>query len=176
MQRRSALALIGLSTIVPAVAFGQEQRPAGGKLGEAAERYLKNTLDVGALALATSKLAQEKAANAWVKRFANYETSEQEGIAKIFSTLGGQPPAPATEDRLAKVRDLRALSGERFEESYLQDQHDGHEQLLHVQDDFIRSGDNPEIADMAKLIRNRVEEHLDLITAIRGELHAYARR
>jgi hypothetical protein len=32
------------------------------------------------------------------------------------------------------------------------------------------------IADMAKLIRGRVEEHLNLIAAIRGELRAYARR
>ena len=176
MQRRSALTLIGLTAIVPAIAFGQERRSPSGKRGEAAEKYLQKTLQIGALALATSKIAQEKATNAWVKRFANYETSEQEGIANVFSTLGGEPPAQATEDRLSKVRDLRGLSGERFEESYLQDQHDGHEQLLHIQDEFIKTGDEPMIADMAKLIRNRVEEHLNLIAAIRGELRAYARK
>ena len=176
MHRRSALTVIALGAIVPTIAFGEQQGRSERRLGAAADKYLRDTLDAGALALATSRIAQEKASNAWVKRFANYETSEQEGVAAIFSTLGGQPPSEASENLLAQVRDLRGLSGERFEESYLQGQHDGHEHLLHIQDEFIRTGDDPLIADMAKLIRGRVEEHLNLIAAIRGELRAYARR
>lgn len=116
MQRRSVITLLGASAILPEIAFAQER--GGSKLGEAARKYLENTLEVGALALATSRIAQEKANNAWVKRFANYETAEQEGVAKIFGALGGRAPAAATEDRQAEVRDLRNLSGERFEEFF----------------------------------------------------------
>ncbi len=174
MQRRSALTLLGLGAIIPAIAYAQERGES--KLGAAAEKYIENTLEVGALSLATSQIAQEKAGNPWVKRFANYETAEQEGLAKIFGSLGGRPPAAATEDRLAEVRDLRNLSGERFEETYLNVQRDGHEKLLRIQDNFIKAGEDPMIADMAKLIRGRVEEHIDLIAAIRGELRTYARK
>ena len=176
MQRRSALSLIALGAIVPTLAFGQEQRLEGGKLGEAANTYLRNTLEVGALALAASRIAQEKATNLWVKKFANYETAEQEGVANIFKTSGAEPPSESTENQLPQVRELRGLSGRRFEEHYLQGQHDGHEHLLRIQDAFIKTGEDPYIADMAKLIRGRVEEHLDLIAAIRGGLHSYARK
>ncbi len=171
MDRRNALTLIALSSFVPSIAFGQERRLPAEKLGETAEKYLHDTLEVGGLSLAVSRIALEKAGNGWVKKFANYETAEQEGIANIFKTLGGQPPSETSEEHLKTVRDLSALSGERFEAAYLQAETQGHERLLHIQDGFIAKGQDPLLGDMAKLIRGRVEEHIDLIHTIRDEIH-----
>jgi putative membrane protein len=171
MHRRDALTLIALSSFIPSIAFGQERRPSAEGLGETAVKYLHDTLEVGGLSLAASRIALEKAENGWVKRFANYETAEQEGIANIFKTLGGHPPSETGEEHLRTVRDLSALSGERFEAAYLQAQAQGHERLLHIQDAFIATGQDPLLGDVAKLIRGRVEEHIDLIHTIRDEIH-----
>jgi len=175
MQRRAVLTLIALGSIVPSFALAQRPAPQDQKFGQEAEKYFQNTLETGSLSLETSRIAEEKAQNPWVKRFANYETAEQEGVASLFKTLGGQAPSPEAIDRMPQVRELRELSGQRFEEKYLDVQHEGHEKLLRIQDAFIATGQDPLIADMAKLIKGRVEEHLNLIEAVRGQLR-YARR
>jgi putative membrane protein len=46
-------------------------------MGEAEQQHVKDTLATGTIALETSKIALQKAQNAWVKKFAEYEVAEQ---------------------------------------------------------------------------------------------------
>jgi putative membrane protein len=172
MHRRNILTLIALGTVIPSAAFGEERRSREERLAETAERYIEDTLAVGGIALATSQLARERANHRWVKKFAEYETAEQEGVASILRSFGGRTPAEAREEGRDAKRDLRGLSGERFDDAYLEAQADGHEHLLRIQNDLIKSGRDEELQNIAKLIRGRVQEHIDLIRTIRDQLRA----
>jgi putative membrane protein len=172
MDRRHVLTLFALTTVTPTIALAQYRRRSDERLEEIAERYIEDTLALGGIALGSSRLAEERGHFRWVKRFARYEIGEQEGVASILQSFGGRAPAGAREERRELARDLRELRGERFDEAYLAAQADGHQQLLRIQNDFIKSGRDEELQAIAKLIRSRVNEHIDLLRVIRDEVRA----
>lgn len=167
MHRRDILKLVAVGAVIPSVALAQRRDD---RVSEAVERYIEDTLAIGGIALSTSQLARERARSRWVKKFAEYETEEQEGVSSILKSLGARPPAEAREEKREARNDLRELSGERFEEAYLEAQAEGHERLLRVQNDFIKTGRDEDLQPIAKLIRGRVQEHIDLIRTIRDQL------
>jgi putative membrane protein len=172
LDRRHVLSLIALSAVTPTIALAQYRRRSEERLEEIAERYIEDTLALGSIALAASRLAEERGHFRWVKRFARYEIGEQEGVTGILQSFGGRTPAEARAERREMARDLRELRGERFDEAYLDAQADGHQQLLRVQNDFIKTGRDEELQAIAKLIRSRVQEHIDLLRVIREEVRA----
>jgi putative membrane protein len=185
MDRRSSLKLAGgagltllTASLAPTLAFAQNRnrdrdrdrdRP---RLGEAEERHIRETLELGTVSLETSRLAKERARDSWVKKFAEYETAEQETVAEVLRTLGARLSQEAREDRRQARRDLREASGRGFEEAYLEVQAEGHDQLLRVQETYIRSGKDEHHLGIARLVRGQVKEHIDLIKTIRQQLRA----
>ena len=125
---------------------------------------------MGTVSLETSKLAKERARDPWVKKFAEYETAEQETVAEVLRSLGARLTQEAREDRRQARRDLRDASGRGFEEAYLEVQAEGHDQLLGVQETYIRSGKSQEHLGIARLARGQIKEHIDLIKTIRQQL------
>jgi putative membrane protein len=183
MHRRHALTFMAFSALAPTLALAQQQpqqpqqrQPGQGGFAEIAGKYIRDTLQTGSLAMATSRIAQEKASTPGVKRFANYETAEQEGVAQVLSPLVSQQPSEDDEERKRILQELNGLSGEKFEQSYMQGQADGHQKLLRIQDDFIKTAQTTVLGSVAALIRGRVEEHIDLIQAIRDQMHQTAKR
>ena len=171
MHRRHVLEIIGFSAALPlvssAAALAQQER-----IGERGQRYMSETLEIGGVALAASRIANERARDRWVKKFAAYEIEEQEGVAAILRSLGAQIPESTRVERQEAVQELRDHHGERFEEAYLRGQEEGHQRLLRVQEEYINGGRNEEVETIAKLVRGRIQEHLDLIRTIRDGLHA----
>ncbi len=167
MNRRLMLSMIAMGATVPTLAIAQDRR-----LGESAERYMRNTLLTGSVALATSQVAEERARNPWVKKFATYEREEQEGLAQILESLGATPARRQEAEQEDAVRRLRDNRGERFEMEYLEAQAEGHQKLLRIQEEYISSGRNDELQNIAKLVRGRVQEHIDLIRTIREQMRA----
>ena len=75
-------------------------------------------------------MAEEKAQNAWVKRFARYEVAEQTTIADILKSMGASPPK-LTEKQAAIVAKTKAAKpGPSFDGDFLANQLDGHKELL----------------------------------------------
>jgi putative membrane protein len=176
MHRRSALSLITFSAFIPRLALAQQGGPGDAALGQHAATYIQSTLQLGGLALATSRVAQKKASNQWVKRFADYEVAEQEGVVAVFSQLMKQQPPERVDEQRQAVDRLNGLPAERFDITFLQDQAEGHQKLLGVQENFIRVGQGTVLGDIASLIRGRVQEHIDLIQVIRDQMHQTATR
>jgi predicted outer membrane protein len=172
MDRRHVLSLFAFSTVTPTIALAQYRRRSEERLEEIAERYIEDTLALGGIALATSRLAEERGHFRWVKRFAQYEIEEQESVAGILQSFGGRAPAEAREERRELARDLRELRGERFDEAFLDSQAGGHQRLLRIQNEFMKAGRDEELQAIAKLIRSRVQEHIGLLRVIRDEVRA----
>jgi putative membrane protein len=177
MNRRNSLKLAGgagltllTATLAPTLLLAQNRDRVD--LGETEERHIRETLELGAVSLETAKLAKERARDAWVKKFAEYETAEQETAGEVLRSLGARLSQAAREDRQQVRQDLRGASGRAFEEIFLQLQADGHDQLLRVQDTYIKGGKSPEHLAVARLLRGQIREHIDFIKTLRQQLKA----
>jgi putative membrane protein len=170
MDRRNALTLLAIAIAAPTVARAKESSKES--MSEAEREHAMQTLAVGSVALETAKIAEQKAENAWVKKFAQYEVAEQTTIAQILESTGATP-AKLTDRQseiIAKTKDAKA--GPSFDEDFLANQLDGHKELLKIQDTYIDKGKDEGAVNLSKLAREQIKEHIDLIETIRKDLKA----
>jgi putative membrane protein len=163
MNRRQAVT-VAIASLVPSLAFAQKA-----KIGAAEKKHAEMTLAAGSIALQTSKMAQQKAQNAWVRKFADYEVAEQTTIAEVLKEAGASPGKPEEKDA-ATVSRLEGASGAAFDIEYLSGQMEGHDRLLKMQEDYIAGGKNADHLAIAKLARGQIKEHIDLLETIQKEL------
>jgi putative membrane protein len=212
MDRRIVLAGLAAALATPALAQtgGASPSPAQGGMSQTGQadmlqQHMQDTLRLGTVALETSRIALEKARNAELKRFAQFERDEQETIAEVLHSMmvpattagigsqasppSGQPatgstavppartgaeptaarPAAAAGQLDAEGRQMierlrSAEAGAAFDREYLQGQLKGHQELLQVQERFIRSNPmNREQLNVARLARGQIREHIALL-------------
>lgn len=186
MFRRDILTgLAAVSTaLIAAPAFAQAAKGDGMAMGDAEMKHAMDTATVGSLALATSRVALEKASDAKVKEFAGFETAEQETISDILMSL--KKPAseaqgalmkpseaeveamldPMGKETLSKIKSASAGMG--FDKEYVTVQLDGHKKLLKIQEDYLTAGQNREHLSVAKLARGQIKEHIKLLEDIQA--------
>ena len=176
MIRRTALTTFSATTatLLAAAALPHEVRaeavPEQHALSDA--QYRTRTLTVGTLSKLTSQLAQKKAQNFLVKRFADFEVAEQTTVAQDLTDRANPPPAklaPAEQKILAR---LKALSGTAFERDYVQVQIAGHQELRQIQEGYLRSGHTRDLVHIARLVDTFVHEHLALLRELEKVVHA----
>jgi putative membrane protein len=164
MDRRNALTVLAIAIASPSLALAREA------MSEAEKEHAMQTLAVGSVALETAKIAEDKAQNAWVKKFAQYEVAEQTTIASILKSMGATP-AKLTQKQSEVITMAReAKAGPSFDEDFLANQLDGHKELLQIQDTYIDQGKDEGAVNLSKLARAQIKEHIDLIETIRKEL------
>jgi putative membrane protein len=187
MNRRTVLAAGGALALSASPVLAQSRGPAPGAAdqpGPAEQKHMQDTMKTGALSLATSRIAVQKAQNASLKQFAQFEVTEQETIAEVLKSMQGanittgQGAATNAEARdqldekgrqmLQKLQSAKA--GAEFDKEYLNGQVDGHKQLLATQEVYIKSGQVREAVNVAKLARGQIKEHLTLLDTINGQL------
>lgn len=103
-----------------------------------------------------------------MKRFANFEVAEQTTVADVLGSLGMK--VERSEQAADVVDQLKKSSN--FDADYLAAQLDGHQQLLKVQEEYVQVGKDPAHVGLAKLARNQIKEHIDLIQTIQKTLKA----
>src|ERR1700712_3453055 len=108
MNRRDVSILLTAFAAAPSLAFAAD--------GTAEQDHAAKTLAAGSVSLETSKLAQSKATDPWVKKFADYEVAEQETIAEILKSMGAAP-AQKNEKQQAALDKLK--SSKSFDKDYL---------------------------------------------------------
>jgi putative membrane protein len=151
------LGALGLGA-VPALASAQGM--GGGAMGDAEKKHVTDTLQIGGVALMSSQLAQSKASNAKVKKFAGFEVEEQTGIKTILTEVSGMSPPPPPPADQAAMQKLQSASGAAFDRAYLAAQLDGHRRLLTVQETYLSQGRDPHHRHIAMLARGRILEHI----------------
>jgi len=155
---------------------------AGGAMpmGEAEMKHMQDTMRVGGLALLSSRVAQQQANDALVKAFAKWETSEQEAIGDVLKSIqmmgqggqmqvSGQLRPPSDDEIMAMLGDnekqmlqqMQGLSGAEFDQTYMQAQLEGHQQLLQIQETYLQSGQNIHHVHVAKLASPTIVEHIE---------------
>ncbi|PAX07574.1 DUF4142 domain-containing protein [Sphingomonas lenta] len=164
--------LMGSLGLAAAPAMGQGRRMGQMmnmmQMGPPERRHITDTLQVGAVALETSRLAQSRAQNPMVRQFANFEVEEQTGIATILRELMPMvPPPPPPADR-QMMQQLASMNGAEFDRMYLTGQLDGHNRLRQIQETYLSQGRNTHNRHIATLARGRILEHIQDVQTLQG--------
>jgi putative membrane protein len=156
-----------------------------GQMGQAEMQHMQQTMMAGAAALQTSEIALQKAKDDDVKQFAQFEVDEQRTIAEVLRSMmepastaatGGQTPAaaqPQLDQKHAQmVQKLQQMkAGEEFDKAYIDGQIQGHQELLQIQETYLKSNSrNREHMNVAKLARGHIKEHLTMLQDIKKDL------
>jgi putative membrane protein len=169
----------GQANSAPA-AMGQEQ-------SQADRQYIQQALALSTVSLQQSNFALTKAQNPRVKQFAEFEVGEQNLLTEIMhsfadpnataSTTRGAQAAASTapelppKDAQAMERLSKAAGGAAFDKDYVALQIQGHQELLKLQEDYLKQGSgNRETTNVAKLARGQIQEHLAMLQDIQKEL------
>jgi predicted outer membrane protein len=159
---------------------------------EASDReYVRQSLAASSFALAASRLAASKAKMDDLQEFAQLETAEQEALADVLKSLTVQNAS--VSDRMIRRPDdaeveqnldqrgrqtlerLRAEpAGVEFDRAYLGALANGHLELLRILETWLDFGrtSRGDVVNVAKLARNMVKEHLQLLSDIESGLEA----
>ncbi|MXQ12462.1 DUF4142 domain-containing protein [Microvirga makkahensis] len=175
------------STAQPGGAGGSSgMNRMGGQMDQAEMHHVQQTMQIGMVALETSRIALNKARNEDLKRFANFEVQEQTTLAEVLRSMMDPAATAATgqsgADRQgdmqmdASGRDmLQTLqsqqAGAAFDKAYLDGQLQGHRNLLQVQEQYLQSNpQNREHMNVAKMARTQIREHIALLEHIQGTM------
>ena len=161
-------------------------RMGGQQMTQADMQHMQQTMQLGMVALETSRIAQQKAQNADLKRFATFEVQEQTTLSEVLHSMmeptatsatgaasGTSAPAmqmdAQSREMIQRLQNTQA--GEAFDRQYLQGQMEGHSGLLQVQTQYLQSNpQNREHVNVAKLARGMITEHIALLEEIQTKM------
>ena len=161
-------------------------RMGGQQMTQADMQHMQQTMQLGMVALETSRIAQQKAQNADLKRFATFEVQEQTTLSEVLHSMmepaatsatgaasGTNTPAmqmdAQSKEMIQRLQNTQA--GEAFDRQYLQGQMEGHSGLLQVQTQYLQSNpQNREHVNVAKMARGMITEHIALLEEIQTKM------
>lgn len=182
MNRR--LLLASIATLSAGQAFAQKlspTAPAPSAMTDAQQKHIQETMAYGSLSLLLSRMAKSKVTHPLLKQFVDFEIAEQETVGGILKAIqtnaapSGETPSPSDADLMqnlddagkASVEKLRALkAGSELDRDYIRYEIEGHRKLLDIQEVYLKSPDNLDQANVAKLARGMIKEHLALLTEV----------
>ena len=116
----------------------------------------------------TSRLAQDRAANAQVREFAQMLITDHQRSTDLLRQAAGQaqPPIQLTPPQLTPqqaqmLEGLRSAQEGAFDQLYLQGQVQAHQQTLAALQDYAQNGDVPTLRQHASTTAGPVEQHLN---------------
>jgi putative membrane protein len=151
------------------------------QMGQAEMQHMQQTMQLGMVALETSRVAMNKARNDGLKKFAGFEVQEQTTLSEILRSMmepaataatgsaGGQPNAAGAMPMDASARDMvqklqSQRAGAEFDRMYLEGQLQGHRSLLQVQEQYLQlNPQNREHVNVARMARGQIREHIALL-------------
>jgi putative membrane protein len=182
--RRTFMA--GISTTLAYISFAWPQQAAVSHNTIEAD-HIQQTMAIGSLTLLVSRLATEKISIPKLKEFALLEAAEQGTMLDVLKTLQSPSQIKGTVVPLAdadleaqlvplglqifkKMRSMEA--GADFSREFFLVQSEAHQQLLRIQEDYLKLGRVPISINVAKLADGLIREHLQLLSDIKFEMGA----
>jgi putative membrane protein len=182
MNRRLLLASIAALPASRVVAQSTSPpAPAPSASTDAQQKHLRDTMAFGSLSLLLSRMAQPKVTHPLLKQFAQFEIAEQEAVADVLKAIRTNAAAKGTiqaptdaeltqnldDSGKASVEKLRAEHpGSQYDRDYIRYQVEGHRKLLDIQEVYLKSPDNLDQTNVAKLAQGMIKEHLALLAGL----------
>jgi putative membrane protein len=178
-RRLMLLGAVTMAASTIAASAVAQTNPATSAAPSSPDDYMKRTMSVGALSLAISRIASPKVKSAMLKQFVAFEIAEQETVGDILKAMmspnakpSGMVASPSDADVMsalddtqkAMVQKLNAMKGGvEFDRSYIKAEVEGHQQLLAIQEAYLKIADNLDKTNVAKLAKGMIIEHLTLL-------------
>ena len=178
----------GSSSTMPSGTSGAiSSNRTSGQMSQADMQHMQQTMQLGMVAMESSRIAMNKVRNEDLKRFANFEVQEQTTLSEVLRSMmepaataatgstasgqAGQSSATAmpamqmdasARDMMQKMQNQQA--GAEFDKMYLEAQLQGHRDLLQVQERYLQSNpQNREHMNVAKMARGHIREHIAML-------------
>lgn len=178
----------GSSSTMPSGSSGSmPMSQTGGRMSQADMQHMQQTMQLGMVALESSRIAMNKVRNEDLKRFANFEVQEQTTLSEVLRSMMEPAATAATgsttsaqsgqssgmsmpamqmdagaRDMMQKMQNQQA--GAEFDKMYLEAQLQGHRDLLQVQERYLQSNpQNREHMNVAKMARGHISEHIAML-------------
>jgi putative membrane protein len=173
MIRRTAFGALSAAALVPVFlrpAAAQSGRTAAG--GAPPDQAQQAALGGMAFALATSRLAEQRAEAPTVKLFAQLEAEEQQAFARARQMAGLPVPQPAMMDaqKQQMLQQLQGLGGPQFDRMYIQGQVAGHEELLRLHQAMAQSAPTREEQMLGVVAVPAIRTHLSMLEGIQQQM------
>jgi putative membrane protein len=130
-----------------------------------ADEFVNKAAKTDAYEIAAAKLALTNGASQAVKDFANEMIkAHTDSTAKIKAAAGkaNLTPDPAlTNDENDELAEMGKKKGAEFDEDYIDDQIETHQNALAMMRDYAEKGDNADLKAVAGEIAPVVQKHLD---------------
>jgi putative membrane protein len=114
----------------------------------------------------SSRMALEKTQNEGVRTFAqmmiDHHTGTTEDVTAAARTAGLTPPPPSLLPPQQQMMDeLQPLTGEAFDEAYLDQQRQAHQSALSLHQNYAEGGDTAELREVASAAVPIIEQHIE---------------
>jgi putative membrane protein len=170
------------STMQPGASGSAAMNRTGGQMSQADMQHMQQTMQLGMVALESSRIAMNKVRNDDLKQFANFEVQEQTTLSEVLRSMMDPGATAATgsasnqssqsgmamqmdasaRDMMQKMQNQQA--GAEFDKMYLEAQLQGHRDLLQVQERYLQSNpQNREHMNVAKMARGHIREHIAML-------------
>lgn len=118
----------------------------------------------------SAKIALERSKVQPVKDFAQMmidaHTATTAELKPLAAAAKVDPPSALDNDHMAKLDDLRNAKIEDFDDKYLDQQTDAHENALNLMKDFAANGKDTGLQAFAAKTQPAVQSHLDQVKAL----------
>jgi len=118
------------------------------------------------------QLARERSRSAEIREFAQQMvTVHTDSTAQLRTAIAGVTPAPALPTALdanqqAKLDALRAAQGDAFDQMYLDQQTEAHENALTLFRNYAEHGDTAAVRAFAAATAPKIEQHLNQVRGL----------
>ncbi|WP_157985787.1 DUF4142 domain-containing protein [Teichococcus vastitatis] len=170
-RRMAGLMLVG--TTVAGCTAGANTTPpmANVPTGPKTPSGLQRTaLQGGAFLLQTAQLGTNQARSPALRRFCEFEASEQQGIVRAMGMAGYDvmPPPSLPAAKAAMLQELSSARGAAFDRMLIAAQQQGHQEALETYASIRQAGGPPAEGIIALLAEDRIREHLAELQMIRA--------
>lgn len=176
----AALALV-LGTLVVGAASARAQEAA--PLDDSGTKFLAEAIRDGLAEVELGKAAAQKASDPEVKQFAERVVGDHATANERLMALAGKYkiekegtygtlPLRPDEQKAAKLREMSGMSGEQFDQAYVRNLVEGHQEGVALYKAQIEEGESAEVVDFAKLTLPALEAHLEAARSLAGRVGA----
>lgn len=183
-MRKTALGLAlavfaGAAPFAVAPRAAEEAKPLAGT----DTQFLAKAIQDGMAEVEMGKVAEKKASNAEVKKFAQQMVKDHTAEGKKLGALAqkhkieadgtyGTPPLKPSAEEADKKRDLAGMSGKDFDRSYIAAMVEDHQKAVDAFKDEAKNGKDAEVSKAAEAALPTLEKHLKMAQDLAGKVGA----
>jgi putative membrane protein len=175
----AGLVAAGLSLVCySGLSLGEEKRGEERARDKAisAKAFVQRVSRAGMDEVKLARLAEERASNADVKKFARHMVENHGRINKELMALadskGIRPAKQMDEKHQALADQLGRLEGPAFDRRFMASQVKDHEEAVHLFQAYSRNGDDAELKSFATKALPKLKEHLSMAQEVAAKVGA----